>query len=161
MKIIDCFIFYNEIDLLVYRLNLLYDTVDLFIIVESSHTFTGKEKKSFFNENKHLFERFGGKIMHILMDGLPYIYPNINIHNNNDVWANEIFQRNYISVGIYVIRDDLSESDVIIISDSDEIPDPRTLNEIKNGNIMVDNMNILEMDLYYYNLNTRFTPLKI
>jgi len=28
MKIIDCFLFYNELDLLNYRLNILYDVVD-------------------------------------------------------------------------------------------------------------------------------------
>jgi beta-1,4-mannosyl-glycoprotein beta-1,4-N-acetylglucosaminyltransferase len=44
MKIIDCFIFYNEIDLLNYRLNTLHEVVDYFIIVESTHTFMGKEK---------------------------------------------------------------------------------------------------------------------
>jgi beta-1,4-mannosyl-glycoprotein beta-1,4-N-acetylglucosaminyltransferase len=79
-------------------------------------------------------------------------YPNVNI-DNGDVWKNEIFQRNAISYGINHIKD-LSESDLIIISDLDEIPDPNTLNKIKKGNIIVD-INILEMDLYYYNLNTR------
>ena len=32
---------------------------------------------------------------------------------------------------------------------------PRTLDKIKKGDIIVD-FNTLEMDLYYYNLNTRF-----
>ena len=44
IKIIDCFIFYNELDLLEYRLNILNDVVDYFVIVESTHTFVGKEK---------------------------------------------------------------------------------------------------------------------
>lgn len=34
-------------------------------------------------------------------------------------------------------------------------PDPYTLNKIKQGTIIVD-IDILEMDLYYYNLNSRF-----
>lgn len=153
MKIIDCFIFYNELDLLTYRLNLLNNIVDYFIIVESTHTFIGKEKKLFFNENKHLFENFHNKIIHIIVDDLPYKYPNVNI-SNNDVWNNEFFQRNSISRGINYIKD-LSQSDLIIISDVDEIPDPYTLDKIKRGDIMVD-INILEMDFYYYNLNTRF-----
>lgn len=153
MKIIDCFIFYNELDLLTYRLNLLNNIVDYFIIVESTHTFVGKEKKLFFNENKHLFENFNEKIIHIIVDDFPYKHPNVNI-DNGDVWKNEFFQRNAISRGINCIKD-LSKYDVIIISDLDEIPDPNTLNEIKKGNIKVD-INILEMDFYYYNLNTRF-----
>ena len=44
---------------------------------------------------------------------------------------------------------------MIIISDLDEIPDLNTLDKIKKGDIIVD-INILEMDLYYYNLNTRY-----
>lgn len=157
MKIIDSFIFYNELDLLTYRLNLLNNIVDYFIIVESTHTFIGKEKKLFFNENKHLFENFTNKIIHIIVDDLPYKYPNVNIANN-DVWHNEFFQRNAISRGINYIEN-LTESDLIIISDIDEIPDPYTLDKIKQGTIIVD-FNILELDLYYYNLNTRFNKYK-
>jgi len=153
MKIIDCFIFYNELDLLTYRLNLLNDIVDYFVIVEATHTFVGKGKPLFFDENKHLFEIFNSKIIHIIVDDFPYKYSNINI-NKDDVWKNEYFQRNAISRGINSIKD-LSQNDVIIISDSDEIPDPRTLYKIKRGNIVVSN-NTLEMDFYYYNLNTRF-----
>ena len=152
MKIIDCFIFYNELDLLTYRFNLLNDILYYFIIIESTHTFIGKEKNLVFNENKHLFENFSDKIIHIIVDDLPYKHPNINI-GNNDVWNNEFFQRNAISRGINCIKD-LSQTDVIIISDLDEIPDPRVLDKIKKGNIIVD-INILEMDFYYYNLNTR------
>ena len=92
IKIIDCFIFYNELDLLEYRLNILNDVVDYFVIVESTHTFVGKEKVLFFNENKHLFEKFNEKIIHIIVDDFPYKYPNINIHNNEQ-WKNEKFQR--------------------------------------------------------------------
>ena len=93
MKIIDCFTFYNEIDLLTYRLNILYPIVDYFIIVESTHTHIGKEKPLFFNENRNLFEKFMNKIIHIIVDDLPHKYPNVNICNN-DVWNNEFFQRN-------------------------------------------------------------------
>ena len=151
-KIIDCFTFYNELDLLTYRLNVLNDVVDYFIIVEATHTHTGKEKILYFNENKHIFEKFKEKIIHIIVDDLPYKYPNINI-GNDEQWQNEKFQRNAISHGLERI-DMLNDEDLIIIADLDEIPDPRTLVDIKNGNILVD-INTLEMDLYYYNLNTR------
>jgi beta-1,4-mannosyl-glycoprotein beta-1,4-N-acetylglucosaminyltransferase len=150
IKIIDCFIFYNELDLLEYRLNILNDVVDYFVIVESTHTFVGKEKVLFFNENKHLFEKFNEKIIHIIVDDFPYKYPNVNIYNNEQ-WKNEHFQRNAITRGIQKLKD----SDVIIISDLDEIPDPRTLNKIKLGQLHIT-LNSLEMDLYYYNLNTKF-----
>ena len=48
MKIIDCFIFYNEIDILNYRINTYSDLVDYFIIVESKYTFSGNEKELYF-----------------------------------------------------------------------------------------------------------------
>ena len=155
VKIIDCFTFYNELDLLYYRLNVLDSSVDHFVIVEATHTHAGKEKKSFFNENKHLFEKFSHKIIHINVDDFPHKYPNINtdINNNTDVWENEKFQRRAISRGIDRIHN-LSDSDVIIIADLDEIPDVRVLDRIKRGELHIER-NILEMDFYYYNLNTR------
>ena len=52
IKVVDCFIFYNELDLLTYRLNVLNDTVDYFIIVESTHTHVGKEKKLYFTHQE-------------------------------------------------------------------------------------------------------------
>jgi len=151
MNIIDCFIFYNELELLTYRLNLLNNLVDYFIIVESTHTFVGKEKKLFFNENKHLFENFNSKIIHIIVDDFPYKYPNMN--NDEHVWQNERFQRNAISRGINTIHD-LSNTDLIIISDIDEIPDPCTLDKIKKSDILVE-VSMFQMDLYYYNLYTK------
>lgn len=141
-----------ELDLLTYRLHLLYNIVDYFIIVESTHTFVGKEKKLYFNDNKHLFEQFNNKIIHIIVDDFPHIYSNVKM-NTNQVWNNEFHQRNAISRGINCIKD-LSQTDVIIISDLDEIPDPNTLEKIKINDIIVD-INTLEMDFYYYNLNTR------
>lgn len=150
-KIIDCFIFYNEMELLTYRLNILNDVVDYFILVESTHTFIGKEKKLFFNENKHLFEKFNEKIIHIIVDDFPYKYPNIDISKSQQ-WINENFQRDQIKRGLDKL--DLNDEDIITITDLDEIPDPNTLLKIKNNEITVD-INILKMDFYYYNLNTK------
>lgn len=152
-KIIDCFIFYNELDLLTYRLNILNDIVDYFVIVESKHTFIGKEKQLYFNENKHLFDSFKDKIIHIIVEDFPYKYPNINF-SNREQWQNEYCQRNAISRGLHYINN-LNDNDLIIIADLDEFPDPCTLRNIKKGDITVD-VNTFEMDFYYYNLNTRF-----
>ena len=98
-KIIDCFIFYNELDMLTYRLNILNDIVDYFVLVEATHTFIGKEKPLFYQDNKHLFEKFNHKIIHVIVDDFPHKYPDINI-GKNEQWRNEIFQRNCISRGI-------------------------------------------------------------
>ena len=152
-KIVDCFTFYNEIELLTYRLNILNDVVDYFIIVESTHTHTGFEKILYFDKN--LFEKFKEKIIYIVVDDFQYKQPNIN-YQNNEQWKNENYQRNCISKGLTQLN--LNDNDLIIISDLDEIPDPRTLFKIKqneNDN-KINDVHSLEMDLYYYNLNTRF-----
>jgi len=149
MKIIDCFTFYNEIDLLYYRLATLYDIVDYFIIVESTHTHVGKEKEMFFEKNKELFTQFQNKIINVVVDDFPCKYPNIDI-SKSEQWINEKYQRNQIARGFQYI--DLNDEDVIIITDLDEIPDRNVLQKIKNNEIHVD-INILEMDFYYCNLN--------
>ena len=55
MKIYDCFQFYNELDLLEIRLEVLYDHVDYFVISETNKTHSNKGKKMFFLENKYLY----------------------------------------------------------------------------------------------------------
>ena len=147
-KIIDCMTFYNELDLLTYRLNILNDVVDHFIIVESKYTHSGVEKPLFFNENKHLFTTFKEKIIHIILENAPFIYPNIN-YEQNEQWENEYYQRDMIADGLNQLT--LQPTDLITITDLDEIPDPATLTQLKESNISVGSF---EMNLYYYNLNT-------
>jgi beta-1,4-mannosyl-glycoprotein beta-1,4-N-acetylglucosaminyltransferase len=152
MKIVDCFIFYNEIDMLLYRLDTLFNYVDYFVIVESRQTHSGKEKKIYYEENKHLFESFKSKIIYILLDNLPYKFPNID-YSKNQQWDNEHYQRNSIKNGIDKIT--LNDEDIIIVSDLDEIPDCKLLSSIKNNTFDINNIYSLEQDFYYYNLNTR------
>ena len=149
MKFVDCFIFYNELDLLNYRLNLLNDTVDWFVIVEATHTFKGEEKPLFFD--KTLFPHVMDKIIHIVVDDFPYLQPDVDFAKGQQ-WDNEYCQRNGISKGLRTL--DLQPDDILLISDLDEIPDPRTLEKVKCGEISVV-FNSLETDFYYYNLNTK------
>jgi len=153
MKIIDCFTFYNELDLLTYRLNVLNNIVDYFVLVESTHTFVGKEKELIYEQNKHLFEQFKDKIIHVIVDDFQYKLPNINFPKDYQ-WDNEFNQRNCIDRGLQKL--DLQPEDCIIISDLDEIADPVTLKLIREGTISVS-LNSLEMDFYYYNLNSKIT----
>jgi beta-1,4-mannosyl-glycoprotein beta-1,4-N-acetylglucosaminyltransferase len=151
MKIVDGFIFYNEIDLLSYRLNILNDVVDYFVIVESTHTHVGTPKPLFFEENKQKFVQFSHKIVHIIVDDFPFKAPNID-YQKSEQWVNENFQRTAIRRGLDTIS--LNDDDYIMISDLDEIPDPSTLHKIKNGQINVT-INRLLMDFYYYNLTSK------
>ena len=156
MKIIDCFIFYNELDLLNYRLNILAPYVDYFVIVEATHTFTGKEKPLIYNDNKHLFQKFANKIIHFVVDDMPFIYPNIDFEKKEQ-WTNEYHQRNRIDKAIKTIN--LQDDDILLITDLDEIPDPRVINEIRNAanihTILQAEVISLRMDLYYNNLTLK------
>jgi beta-1,4-mannosyl-glycoprotein beta-1,4-N-acetylglucosaminyltransferase len=150
--IVDCFTFYNELEMLNYRLSILNDVVDYFVIVEATHTHVGKEKPLFFGENQHLYSNFLSKIIHVVVDDFPHKYPNVNIENN-DQWINENYQRSSISRGLDKIS--FNDNDLIVVSDLDEIPNPNTLLEIKQIGIC-EGINALEMDFYYYNLHSRF-----
>tara|TARA_B000000557_G_scaffold120318_1_gene97710 strand:+ start:288 stop:1112 length:825 start_codon:yes stop_codon:yes gene_type:complete len=137
-KIIDCFTFYNEIDLLNLRLSELYDYVDYFVISESLHTHRGKSKKLYLEENMDLFSQFKDKIINVC-DKTKY--------NSSDYsWKIENNQRNEIAKGLSSL--DLDDNDQILISDLDEIPNIETLKKV----IPVEWVFTLEMDFYYFTL---------
>jgi beta-1,4-mannosyl-glycoprotein beta-1,4-N-acetylglucosaminyltransferase len=150
-KIIDCFTFYNEIDMLKYRLNTLNEQVDYFVLVEATLTHAGHEKEMYFEKNKHFFSTFKDKIIHIIVDDFPYNKKNIS-YDKNEQWVNERHQRNCIKRGLS--RLDLKEEDLIIIADVDEIPDPCTLYQLKSSKTTLE-LNRFEQDFYYYNLNCK------
>ena len=151
MKIVDCFTFYNEIELLGYRLAVLDELVDYFVIVEATHTHAGYEKELYFEKNKEVFSKYLNKIIHVVVTDFQYIQPNIDF-SKNEQWVNENHQRNCISRGIETIE--LLDDDVIIVSDLDEILDPETLRKIKINEIIIT-ANSLKQDFYYYNLNSK------
>ena len=155
MKIIDSFIFYNELDLLYYRLSILDEYVDYFILVESKYTFSGDIKPLHYLNNKTLFEKYNHKIIHIVVD-LPFKAPNIN-YNLNEQWKNEYHQRNAIKHGIDMIIEKLDNTDIILTSDVDEIPNPQILIKAKNNSLPYNpnTLNRLALDMYYYNLYYR------
>lgn len=147
-KIVDCFTFYNEFELLEYRLEIMYPVVDNFIIVEATRTFAGKEKPLYLKNNRHNFRKYADKIVHVTDDGL--VIPNVEF---GEQWLNEMHQRNSIDMGIQMLE--LSLNDLIIISDVDEIPDPLEISRLRDENIPII-YSSLAQDMYYYNLNTKF-----
>lgn len=141
--LIDCFLFYNEFKMLELRLITLYDIVDYFILVESTKTFVGNPKKLYFNENKNKYQQYLSKIIHIIVEDMP---------ETNNPWIREKHQRNCIQRGINKLS--LTDSDIIIISDVDEIPNSQTITNIKKSGL--DGIFCLESEVYCYNLNNKF-----
>lgn len=70
-KIIDGFIFYNELDMLEFRLKEHWDVVDYFILVESTKTFAYNDKILYFDQNKSRYSNYLEKIIHIIVDDMP------------------------------------------------------------------------------------------
>ncbi|MGN1154356.1 MAG: glycosyl transferase GT17 family protein, partial [Candidatus Gastranaerophilaceae bacterium] len=135
--IYDCFTFFNELDLLEIRLNVLNDYVDKFVLVESTKTFTGMDKPLYYKENKERFSHFNDKIIHIVLDETP----------NEYAWHNECIQRNSISKGLTNCNDD----DIILISDLDEIPTPEFIHKYKD----IEGIKLFEINQYCYFLNCK------
>ncbi len=111
----DCFQFFNELDILKLRLNVLDPVVDRFVISEATTTFSGIPKPLFYEENKEMFREFEHKIIHVVVDDTPEGYT----HDR------DTFQKNAVGRGLKDAKDD----DIVIFSDLDEIPDP---DKIKN-----------------------------
>ena len=70
---------------------------------------------------KKKFKDFENKIEYLVIDHFP---------NDFSSWQRENYQRNYISEGLKNAKDD----DYIIISDVDEIPNLRNINNLNEHN---------------------------
>ena len=150
MKIIDAFIFYNELDMLEYRLDTHNEYVDCFILVEASLTHNGKPKPLYFQENKERFLKYLHKIIHIIVDDLKENPTHDKSQVlSDDVWKNENLQRNCIHKGLLQLK--LHDTDYIFISDVDEIINPNMFQYLKTSKTLI-NAAALTMDMYYYNL---------
>jgi beta-1,4-mannosyl-glycoprotein beta-1,4-N-acetylglucosaminyltransferase len=119
--IIDCFPFFNELDLLEIRLNILDDVVDKFVLVEAGHTQTLLTKPFYYEQNQERFEDFSDKIVHIKIDD----------HPAKGGWEMENYQRNCIKLGLHSITPD--PNDIVVCSDVDEIWNPKVAPFLDEG----------------------------
>jgi len=138
MKVIDCFPFFNELDLLEIRLNELRDVVDVFVITESPLTFTGQPKPLFFQDNR---DRFGG---------FNIVYAPFNDAAEYQMMERERRQKQYNLD--YAFDNVFEPGDVIVYGDCDEIPRASVISEVlkqewKSVGLM--------LTLFYYYLNCR------
>jgi len=124
----DCFSFFDELDLLEIRLNILSDYVDYFIITESETSFAGKSKKLYFKENFKRFDKWINKIIYHNPAPFPTdtdLYEQAlksqNTGNKEYVWLNEFYQKESMIKELKNAND----NDIIFISDLDEIWNPK------------------------------------
>lgn len=141
MKVYDCFIFNNEVEMLELRLNVLGEVVYKFIIIEGDTTFSGVSKESVYLQNKDRFSQWEDKIEHHF----------ITVPNFPRSWDREIYSRNY-PLSLPGFEDD----DIIITSDVDEIPNPEAVKSVSEW-INDDEHFTFQMNFYMYYLNNLFT----
>lgn len=134
----DCFQFFNELDILKIRLNVLSPVVDKFVISEATETFSGLPKPLYYEENKELFAEFQDKIIHVVVEDTP----------KGDTHYRDTFQKNAVTRGLKGCTDE----DIIIFSDLDEIPNPDKIREILQ-NFQKDKIYHFAQRLFYCYLN--------
>ena len=116
---------FNELDILQLRLEELNDYVDYFVIIESQKTHSGLVKSLNYQDNINRFKKFEDKIIYVVIEELPSKLPD-HIIDVNLNWYRENFQRNQIKTALMQI--DVTDKDIIMISDIDEIPDLTKVN---------------------------------
>ena len=134
----DCFQFFNELDMLKIRLNVLNPVVDRFVISEATETFSGIRKPLYYEENKDMFAEFADKIIHVVVDDTP----------EGGTHERDTFQKNAVTRGLAGCTDD----DIIIFSDLDEIPNPDKIREILDD-FQEDRIYHFAQRLFYCYLN--------
>jgi beta-1,4-mannosyl-glycoprotein beta-1,4-N-acetylglucosaminyltransferase len=174
-KIYDCFLFFNELELLEMRLNVMDPYVDYFVITEASVTHSGIPKPYNFELNKEMFSKFLHKIIYIKNDDIPDDFMNLpqikkidsyegkcvkKIHEliesqsglfnrqTEPYFGRDFFQKESIRKGL----ENCQDNDIIISSDLDEIPNPEIL---KNIDSYLDKSKFFTFvqKTYYYYLN--------
>ncbi|PIA60079.1 hypothetical protein AQUCO_00400750v1 [Aquilegia coerulea] len=119
-RVFDAIIFNNELDLLEIRWRELLPYVSKFIILESTTTFTGISKPLFFAENRDRFKFVDDKIIHSVFPGRLAC-----VGRHEDPFKLEAEQR--WAVNSLLRRSGISDGDLVIMSDTDELPSPHTV----------------------------------
>ena len=152
MKIYDCFMYFDEEEVLDLRLNILNDKIDYFVIVESTYNHKGEKRQLLFDKSK--FKKFNSKIIYLVFDKVPVEVQKVSNDDSleekdrkyimNAVYR-ENSQRNYIFEGLKKC----GKNDLILISDVDEIPKLNFLDLNNLNNEIV----IFRQDMFYYKFN--------
>lgn len=149
MKIIDCFMYFDEDMLLDIRLNILSKFVSKFVICEANFHHNGAQKKLKFDIKN--FSKFSDKIIYLPLEKQPDNLKKINESDSNflkntktldNALLRENYQRNFLQDGLK----EFEENDLITISDLDEIPNFENF-RYKNK------ITFFEQKMFYYKLN--------
>ncbi len=139
MAIYDCFQYFNEEHIVDLRFNILDQSIDYFVVVESTVNHQGQPKKLQFDINK--YPKFKDKIKYIIVDDTP---ENIKKPHKGGESLVEQHQRNSLMRVLSKAQDE----DIIILSDVDEIPDLKKLKLFDKKKLAV-----FSQKMFMYKLN--------
>ena len=130
--VIDAFIYWNEAEMLTFRLRVLSPVVDKFVIVESDRTFARHEKPYYSEQvnftpwkDKVIIHRIKADVAGLKLGERPDGYD-----PTHDCWKIEHQQRN----AILDACKEFADTDFIMISDVDEIPSREAVGKLKADN---------------------------
>lgn len=153
MKILDTFIFFNEVELLKIRLELLYPYVDRFVICEANTTFSGQPKGYNFLDHEKEFAPWQDKINFLRYEpdisGLDFTRPH-TFDGDSAPWRIEQGQRNHLRTCL----EWADEDDIVIVSDVDEIWSPEVAGWLDNNHAFMP-AGRLGMQFHYFYMNCR------
>ena len=160
-KLLDVFLFYNELDLLKARLEYLGPIVDHFIISEANVDFSGRPKEFLLSQELVNTLPFAEKIVYhreyLNLSSISWLFKKLKYRNRitRYLWKIQDAQRNSTLIPLK----SFSANDIVIFSDLDEFPSEAALqeginalyaNEPKQGE---PHAYSLDQTFYYYNLN--------
>jgi len=169
MKKFDIFTFFNELEVLDIRFNMLDDHVDYFVLIECNETFSGVPKELFYDKNKDMFKKYHHKIIHIITDDVPLDFSDankrleseqselkktaiqqaltsLNVPAGQVHWLKEFYQKELIKKAFV----GLDDNDFCFISDVNEIWNPKLNLDFNSNEIFkIDQLS------YAYYLNNR------
>jgi len=150
----DCFTFFDEREILEFRLEYLKDVVDYFVIVEADQTHSGRPKAQNF-----CFEWVPDDVKDRIRytcisfpQNLPdSVWASGTSEDNHLAWKRESYQRARLIYGLY----DANSEDLVLVSDVDEIPDRDRLRELKTRSRLPDRSPViaLEMSVFFYDIH--------
>ena len=154
MKIIDCFMYFDEDMLLDIRLNILSKFVSKFVICEANFNHNGTQKKLKFDIKN--FSKFRDKIIYLPLEKQPDNLKKINESDSNflkntktldNALLRENYQRNFLQCGLK----EFEENDLIAISDLDEIPNFENFKYKSKITVFKQKMLYYKLNLVYPN----------
>lgn len=143
-KVVSCFPFFNELDLLEIHLETLDPMVDLFVITEARQSHAGLPKPLYLSENLNRFEKFREKLVVQVVD----------IPQSVTLFEADWFQRECAKD---VLSEIMHPDDILIYGDVDEISRPSAILRAiaaLDANKQLDVAHLAQ-DLFYYYINSR------